>query len=84
MCVTICSAGSYADNLTRKCVLECPKDQNLYADQLLHICSFTCSGGYFGSQINQTCIPVCDSPFYGNPLTTLCVSKCPVKIYSYG
>lgn len=51
---------------------------------LLHICSYTCSGGRFGSQINQTCLVVCDDGYYGDPTTTLCTDLCPVKIYSYG
>jgi len=51
---------------------------------LLNVCAYTCSGGYFGSQINQTCIAVCDNDYWGDPTTTLCIQRCPVKIYSYG
>ena len=41
---------------------------------LLHVCAYTCSGGYFGSQVNQTCIQVCDMTYWGDPTTTLCVA----------
>lgn len=51
---------------------------------LLHVCAATCSGGRFGSQINQTCITECDMGYWGDPTTTLCTDLCPVKIYSYG
>lgn len=63
---------------------DCPKDENIYADPILNVCAYTCSGGYFGSQVNQTCIPVCDNGYWGDPTTTLCTPLCPVKIYSYG
>lgn len=62
----------------------CPKIENIYADMILHVCAYTCSNGYFGSQINQTCIKVCDDNYWGDPTTTLCTLLCPVKIYSYG
>jgi len=82
--VNTCPLGSFADNTTGKCVAECPKNEGIYADMLLHVCASTCSGGYFGSQVNQTCIQVCDLGYYGDPTTTLCTDLCPVKIYSYG
>ena len=84
LCTLNCSAGSYADNTTGVCVKDCPKDENIYADPILNVCAYTCSGGYFGSQVNQTCIPVCDDGYWGDPTTTLCTPLCPVKIYSYG
>ena len=84
LCVSTCPAGSFADNSSGKCVADCPKDEGIYADMLLHVCASTCSGGYFGSQVNQTCIQVCDMGYYGDPTTTLCTDLCPSKIYSYG
>jgi hypothetical protein len=56
----------------------------LYADPYTHMCAYTCSNNYFGSQINQTCIQVCDFDYWGDPLSTLCVSTCPSSNYSYG
>ena len=63
---------------------KCPQDENLYGDPFLHVCAYTCSNGYFGSQVNQECIQTCDDTYWGDYLTTLCVSECPSKDYYYG
>lgn len=48
------------------------------------MCAYTCSNGYFASQVNQKCIPTCDADYWGDPLSTLCMGTCPNSIYSYG
>lgn len=49
----MCPSGSFGDNDTRVCVDKCPIAEGIYADPFTHMCSYMCSGGYFGSQNTQ-------------------------------
>lgn len=47
-CVSGCSAGLYADNLTKTCKISCPSDPFTFADKFTNKCVFQCSPSYYG------------------------------------
>lgn len=93
MCVYICPAGFYRQNLTnnRTCVSSCLS--NYFIDYVSLICVSTCPNGSY-AYVNGSCLFNCPTSFYADdalhfcnttcangryrdPTTSFCVSQCP-------
>jgi hypothetical protein len=86
LCVNPCPANEFADNLTRRCVADCPPDQATFADPTTHRCVRICPMGLWAENTTQTCVPHCwtytVAPLVGvvgwaDNVTNFCVRQCP-------
>ena len=74
MCVNVCPAGSFSDNLTQRCVAKCPVSQKYYGDNSTHKCVLTCPSfpAYYADNVTQTCVSTCPDNTFGAPITRVC------------
>jgi hypothetical protein len=58
---------TYADPISQKCLLACPKDAKLYADNNTNTCTALCPGksnnfkGTYADDSTKTCVFTCPS-----------------------
>ena len=77
VCVTGCSNGYFADNLTRSCLNKCPSDPFTFADPFVKQCVFQCSTGYFGYFDNRTCeLSSCPVGLFKETTLRICINPC--------
>ena len=77
-----CNGGEFSDNLTRRCVTNCPPSQWTYADSTTHRCVRICPLGWYAENTTQACKDKCwnyslTNQSYADKLTNFCVAKCP-------
>ena len=90
-CVSECPDKSYADNYTRKCVLNCSLTPGqTYADNSTNRCVTACptQPDYFASNQTYECVSLCTSipKMYADYSTRKCVENCPggeIDTYAY-
>lgn len=75
LCVYICPAGFYRQNITtnRTCVRECLA--NYFIDYTNLICVSTCPNGTY-AYANGSCLTKCPNSFYADSNTNMCNSTC--------
>lgn len=81
ICVTECPSAYFADNFTRRCLLDCLLEPSTYefVNGTERICMLQCPIGYFADNSTRTCVSNCpDSPnYFAHWESRTCVTVCP-------
>lgn len=90
-CSTTCNITGaptqFADNFTRKCVIECPTaTEQTYGFTGNFTCMRVCPNGYFARNDTKQCVlPInCAANSWADPISKYCVSRCPSDPLSFG
>lgn len=78
-CVGTCPPGTFADNSTWKCVLQCPSNPALYGDTTTKICVINCPDSLYGDDFSRMCVPTCPTIptiYYSYAPTRKCYLNC--------
>lgn len=77
-CTSFCAIG-FADNLTRRCVSDCPVSEETFADSTTSTCVKVCPDGWFARNDTQICVEYnnCPTDTYSDILSKHCVARCP-------
>lgn len=81
-----CPPTTFADNLTRKCVSDCPPSEWTFADESTHRCVRICPLGHFAENSTQACQPSCwnysvSLQSYADNISNFCVAQCPFGFF---
>lgn len=79
-CTIRCSATQFADNLTRKCVDQCPTStQETFGDLGTNRCVRICPNGYFARNDTKQCVLAIDCAVgsWADVVSKYCVARCP-------
>ncbi len=81
-----CKTNSWADPISKYCVLRCPSDPLSFGydteGRCVNQCPLTLSEDLFGEFINQKCVPACGIrnglQTYEDTYSRTCVFRCPI------
>lgn len=88
-CLGRCPEPYFGDPSTRSCVLTCPLNQLLYADNLTRTCVKTCPPGSYAYDNFTACLPGCPlesllkDQTYAADYNTRCVKECANPTFAY-
>lgn len=68
----------FADNLTKRCVKECPESEKTFGDQVSLRCVKVCPPDWYAQRVHRTlparyCVQTCDQDTWSEKVKRTCV-----------
>lgn len=85
ICAPGCSGVYYMDDSTKRCVLICPTNPNLFANKRTNMCVSQCDIDQFADNSTRECVDVCNQTvgYLAYAPLRLCVMTCINNTYGH-